>query len=92
MTLRAALQHWEKSGMVEYTVGGHVCHRPPEVQQGRADDMFDVTVEADNPLVWRATAIQSKNLKIANVASAFSFTQLLQSPLLLAPWSTCQFF
>ena len=85
MTLRAALQYLERGGMVEYSVGGHVCHRPPEVQQGRADDHFDVTVEADNPLVWRATVVQSKNLKISNVASAFAFTQLQQSPLVLAP-------
>ena len=84
MTLRAALQAVERGGMIEYSLGGHSCTRPPDVQQGKADDSFDIVAEADNPLLWRANGIPQKQLKAINVASHFACSALEASPLLLA--------
>ena len=84
-TLRAALQAVERSGMIEYSLGGHSCTRPSDVQQGKADDSFDIVPEAENPLLWRANAIPHKQLKAVNVASHFAFAALDASPLILVP-------
>ena len=86
MSLREALQSVEKSGFIEYTLGGHSCSRPAAVQQGHEDDRFDIAPEDGNPLVWRANAIPSKQLKAANVASHFSHSSLSESPLQVATW------
>ena len=85
MTLRSALQEVERKGMIEYTLGGHTCQRPPAVQQGQSDDKFDIAPDTENELLWRPSAIQMKNLKAANVASYFAFNLLDESPLKLAP-------
>ena len=86
MTLRQALQRLEKSGFIEYTLGGHVCQRPVTVQQGKEDDRFDVSPEDGNGLVWRANSIPIKQLKGANVASHFSHAALKASPLVCVFW------
>ena len=85
MTLRSALQEVEKGGMVDFTLGGHMCQRPPEVAQGKADDHFSVTPDGASALLWRPNQIPAKNLKSANVASHFSFDHLNSSPLALVP-------
>lgn len=61
------------------------CARPAEVRQGRADDRFDVEVEASNMLVRRPNQIAVKNLKSTNIASHFPFSKLEESPLQLVP-------
>ena len=81
--LRECLQSIEKGGMIEYTVGGHRCQRPPSVTQGKADDQFEVGPDPDNELLWRPNAIQTKQLKAVNLASHFPYTALNDSPLLL---------
>ena len=81
LSLREALQKIEKSGFMEYTLGGHSCTRPPSVTQGKADDMFEIVPENGNPLLWRATAIAHKQLKGVNCASYFTAAALDQSPL-----------
>ena len=78
MTLRGALQEIEKTGLVEYSLGGHTCGRPAEVKQGRADP--------GNPLLWRSNAVQTKSLKSANLAGHFSWEILKTSPLKLVFW------
>ena len=90
MTLREALQKIEKSGFIDYSVGGHSCTRPADVQAGKADDMFEVKPESGNPLVWKATGISQKQLKVNNIASHFTAMQLDASPLILVLW-LCMF-
>jgi len=80
------LQSIESQGIVDYSLGGHSCVRPPQVQQGKASDHFEIKAEQDNPLLWRPQGVQAKNLKGANIASHFTYAQLKDSPLLLAPW------
>lgn len=82
-TLRAVLHAVERSGMVEITLGGHSCSRPPDVKQGRCDDYFNVAPEGDE-LLWRPNTVQAKSLKSTNLASHFTFTQLHGSSLRLA--------
>lgn len=86
MTLRSCLQLVERSGFIEYTVGGHQCSRPADVTQGKMDDKFELSPEQNNPLVWKATAINSKQLKSINCASHFSADALEGSPLVCAFW------
>ncbi|CAK9062831.1 Uncharacterized protein SCF082_LOCUS32651 [Durusdinium trenchii] len=81
-TLRAVLHAVERSGMVEFTLGGHSCSRPPDVKQGRCDDYFNVAPEGDE-LLWRPNTVQAKSLKSTNLASHFTFTQLHGSSLRL---------
>ena len=83
--LRSVLQKIEKCGAVGFTVGGHTCARPPEVQQGKAPDSFTITPDEANPLLWRPQAVQVKNLKASNIASHFGLSLLNASPLVLAP-------
>lgn len=85
MSLRAALQSIEKAGMVDYTVGGHSCRRPAAVEQGHAEDHFEISPDGSNALLWRANQIPTKNLKSSNVASHFTFENLRSSPLKLVP-------
>ena len=85
MSLRTALQKVERGGAVDYTLGGHRCERPPQVQQGHADDQFTISPDPDSPLLWRPSAIAMRNLKANNVASHFSYTQLAGSALKLVP-------
>ena len=85
-TLREALQAVEKSGFIDYSLGGHSCARPQEVAQGKSDDRFDVVPETGNPLVWRATAVAQKQLKAINIASHFTAEALDKSPLVLVLW------
>lgn len=73
--------------MVDFTLGGHKCERPQDVRQGRADDMFEVTPEPQNRLLWRANAIAARSLKATNVASHFPWSKLEASSLELAPCS-----
>lgn len=82
MVLCAALQAVEKSGMIDFSLAGHTCCRPPEVQQGRCDDRFDVA-PTDEKLLWKANAVPAKSLKASNLASHFSYQQLKASPLVL---------
>ena len=86
MTLREVLQKVERGGAVDYTVGGHRCDRPPQVQQGQADDHFIVSPDPDSPRLWRQTAVAMRNLKANNVASHFSYTQLAGSALKMVPY------
>jgi hypothetical protein len=86
LSLREALQKIEKSGFIDYSLGGHACSRPPSVTQGKADDMFEIIPENGNPLVWRATAISHKQLKGVNCASHFSADALEKSPLECVFW------
>lgn len=83
--LKEALQAAERSGLVEYSLGGHKCQRPSDVQQGRADDRFEISPDLDNELLWRPNAFQTRSLKASNIASHFSFTSLNESPLVMAP-------
>lgn len=83
MSLKEALQRVEASGLVEYTVGGHRCERPPEVAQGLSEDAFSISPDPDNALLWRANQIQTRSLKQSNVASHFPFSMLTQSALTL---------
>ena len=85
-TLRDVLQHIESKGCVDFSLGGHTCARPPEVQQGKAPDSFVITPDPGNPLLWRPQLIQQKNLKPANIASHFQYSILKDSPLVLVPW------
>ena len=85
MELRSALQHFERKGLVDFVLGGHSCIRPPSVQQGKEADRFEISSDPLNALVWKPNNIQSKNLKAANVASAFSWTALKASPLEIVP-------
>ena len=85
MTLRHCLQGVEKSGMIEYLLGGHKCARPASVQQGNSDDFFQISPDPENELVWKPSAVQVKHLKAANLASHFPFTLLDASPLVLVP-------
>ena len=89
MSLRAALQQIEKTGMIDYTVGGHKCERPGEVVQGHADDRFQISPDPDQALLYRSNAVAAKNLKFNNLASFFTFQALEASPLVLAPWLDC---
>ena len=73
--------------MIEYSLGGHVCGRPQAVQQGQCDDKFEVKPDTENELLWRPTAIQTKNLKAANLASHFPYQILNDSALLIVPWN-----
>ncbi|CAK9109302.1 unnamed protein product [Durusdinium trenchii] len=82
MVLCAALQAVEKSGMIDFSLAGHTCCRPPEVQQGRCDDRFYVA-PTDEKLLWKANAVPAKSLKASNLASHFSYQQLKASPLVL---------
>ena len=82
--LRAILQHVESKGTVDFSLGGHSCSRPPEVQQGKAADAFVVQPDTTNPLVWRPQAVQQKALKPANLASHFAYPLINASPLVLA--------
>ncbi len=86
MTLRHALQSFEKSGFIDWTLGGHSCTRPAEVQQGKADDMFEIKPQEGNTLLWRATTVPAKQLKQTNVASSFSSNALDASPLICVLW------
>ena len=94
MTFRAALHHVGKQGMVEFTIGGHKCSRPASVSQGLEDDHFSVEPDSEKALAWKANQVQAKRLKSTNVASHFTFTQLLDftftqllaSPLTLVFW------
>ena len=81
--MRSLLQNVESQGTVDYQLGGHECTRPPAVQQGRAQDHFEIKPAESNPLVWRPQVIQSKNLKGTNIASHFMFSVLDKSPLIL---------
>ena len=83
MSLKDCLQRVEASGLVEYTLGGHKCERPPEVAQGLSEDAFNVSPDPDNALLWRANQIQTRSLKQSNVASHFPFSTLAQSALTL---------
>lgn len=85
MSLREVLQKVERGGAVDYTLGGHRCERPPQVQQGHADDQFIISADPESPLLWRPSAIAMRNLKANNVASHFSYTQLAGSALKLVP-------
>lgn len=40
MTLREALQSLENSGFLDFELSGYTKDRPPEVQQGLAEDRF----------------------------------------------------
>ena len=73
----------ETSGFIEYSVGGHTCARPAAVQQGKCDDYFEVAPHEGNQLVWRATSIPAKQLKASNVASHFTYGNLVEGPLVL---------
>ena len=84
VTLRMALQAFEKKGIVDYVVGGHQCVRPPGVQQGKEDDRFSVSPDPDNTLVWKPNNINTKSIKAANVASCFPWPALEESPLEIA--------
>ena len=86
MRLRQALQSVERAGMIEYSLGGHHCARPPAVQQGQSDDCFTISADPNNELLWRPNAIQAKALKGANLASHFPYKTLSDSPLVLALW------
>lgn len=86
MTLRHALQSFEKSGFIDWTLGGHSCARPAEVQQGKADDMFEIKPQEGNQLLWRATTVAAKQLKQTNVASCFSCATFDASPLICVLW------
>ena len=85
MSLRDALQKVERGGLVDFKLGGHRCERPPEVQQGRADDRFVITSDPENPLLWKANAVQVRNFKQNNIASHFPYSKLKDSPLQLDP-------
>ena len=76
-----ALQHVEMNGLVDYTLGGHKCERPPEVKQGKCDDRFDIQGDPDSPLLWKANNVAMKNLKSNNVASHFTWEKLSNSNL-----------
>ncbi|CAK9100995.1 unnamed protein product [Durusdinium trenchii] len=52
-SLRTILQRIESQGIVDFQLGGHKVARPPDVQQGKAPDHFDVMPEDGNPLIWR---------------------------------------
>ena len=84
MTLRQALQKIERDGVVDYSVGGHSCERPPEVAQGLSDDCFKIAPDPDNLLVWRANAVQVRHLKASNAASFFTWEKLEASCLCVA--------
>ena len=88
-TLRSALQHFESKGLVDYTLGGHVCSRPPSVQQGKESDCFEIRPDTSNTLAWKPNNVPAKSLKAANVASSFSSVLLEASPLQMA---TCHFY
>ncbi|CAL1150712.1 unnamed protein product [Cladocopium goreaui] len=68
-------------GVVDYTLGGHHCARPPSVQQGREADCFEVRPDPANALVWKPNNVSARALKAANVASSFSSASLEASPL-----------
>ena len=87
MTLRQALQGFEAKGVVDYTLGGHHCARPPSVQQGREADCFEVRPDPANALVWKPNNVSARALKAANVASSFSSASLEASPLQKVPWT-----
>lgn len=76
ISLRSALQKVERSGIIDFTFGGHQCERPQEVQQGRADDCFRITPDPPGQLLWRANTINVRNLKATNVASYFPWSKL----------------
>lgn len=85
-TLRSLLQHVESAKqLVDYSVGGHSCARPPQVQQGVAPDGFNIEPDTANPVVWRPQAIQVKNLKGANIASTLRAVQARCFPIGLGP-------
>lgn len=86
-SLRDALQQVEKNGLVDFSVGGHTCVRPPEVQQGMCDDRFVISADNSNPLLFKPNAIQTKSLKAANLASHFSWEAMQASPLELVLWT-----
>ena len=83
MTLRQALQKIERGGLVDYTLGGHTCTRPPAVTQGHQDDCFTISPEPNNPLLWRPNAVPAKHLKMSTIASSFPWPALEASPLVL---------
>lgn len=62
-SLRHTLQSTEKGGNVDWPLGGHVCERLAEVQQGRSEDGFQSSADESNPLLWRPNSIAVKNLR-----------------------------
>lgn len=85
MVLRTALQKVETTGLVEYSLGGHTCSRPPAVAQGKEDDHFDISPDPTHSLVWRPNTINAKALKSNNIASHLGYAALDSSPLKLVP-------
>lgn len=85
ISLRSAIQKIEASGNVDFSLGGHVCARPADVQQGRADDHFEISPDSSTMLLWRPNNVPAKNIKNTNLASQFAFPALMSSPLALAP-------
>ena len=85
MGLREALQQIERTGLVDFKLGGHRCERPPAVQQGRDDDHFELQADPSSALLWKPNTIAVKNLKFTNVASHFVWSKLQSSNLQLAP-------
>lgn len=81
ISLRQALQNFEKKGLVDYSLGGHICSRSPSVQQGKEDDCFQIQPDPSNALAWKPNNVAAKNLKAANIASAFPWPALANSAL-----------
>ncbi|CAK9089138.1 Uncharacterized protein SCF082_LOCUS42073 [Durusdinium trenchii] len=84
LTLRSAIQKIEAAGHVDFTLGGHTCQRPSSVQQGKADDHFEIGPDTSSTLLWRPHNVPSKNVKAANLASQFTAQSLEHSPLYMA--------
>ena len=79
----------ERTGLIDFTLGGHTCVRPAAVTQGHdGNDRFDVVPDESKPAAWKSNNVRLELVKFTNLGSFFSSSALLGSPALrIATWS-----
>eukprot|EP00435_Cladocopium_sp_Y103_P068767 s95_g32.t1 len=66
---------------------GHECCRPSGVCQGsEEEDRFDVRIKDGTLMLWKAAAVQLRNVKARNAGSYFPASQILESDALKQAW------
>ncbi|CAK9084942.1 Uncharacterized protein SCF082_LOCUS40266 [Durusdinium trenchii] len=86
MMLHKLLKLLEQRGVVQFTVTGHQCDRPPEVKRGEAADRFEVKHESFS--VYKPNNVNLKQVKAGSLAGLIGTKALSKSRWVKMVWRT----
>ena len=84
MSVFQMMVSFEKKGVLDLKVTGHLVDRPPAVKRGEESDKIEVQHQAFS--VFRPNTVTAKNCKSTNVAGLLGFKPLSSSQCLQLVW------